>query len=311
MRWATKARTSHKSKSRSVLPGILRMRIVLLPLLIVLAHVGAVHGAQDAPDLMQTLVAKDATLNNELDLIEMRWVPGRDRRELALGFGVEKIVANNLALEVTSEWEDISSHSGPSGNGFGKIDFELKYVLWTYPENEFQIALTPAISVRTSSHIGDDNLSNSAGIGISWGGRLSFLKDTGWERYFRAVELQGDLGYSRALGASSADALYFDPVIDYSLPYLSYTSAPEVPWPLRNLCIFAEFNFYQPLSSPNDGAHMFLTPGVSYLNNYLQLSAGLQIALNRTTSSSERIALIGSASIFLDALDPVFARTLF
>jgi hypothetical protein len=294
-----------------VLPAILRTRIVLLRLLIVLAHVGAVHGAQDAPDLMQTLVAKDATLNNELDLIEMRWVPGRDRRELALGFGVEKIVANNLALEVTSEWEDISSHSGPSGNGFGKIDFELKYVLWTYPENEFQIALTPAISVRTSSHIGDDNLSNSAGIGISWGGRLSFLKDTGWERYFRAVELQGDLGYSRALGASSADALYFDPVIDYSLPYPSYTSAPEVPWPLRNLCIFAEFNFYQPLSSANDGAHMFLTPGVSYLNNYLQLSAGLQIALNRTTSSSERIALIGSASIFLDALDPVFARTLF
>jgi len=80
-----------------VLPGILRTLIVLLPLLIVLAHVGAVHGAQDAPDLMQTLVAKDATLNNELDLIEMRWVPGRDRRELASGFGVEKIVANNLA----------------------------------------------------------------------------------------------------------------------------------------------------------------------------------------------------------------------
>jgi hypothetical protein len=55
MRWATKARTSHKSKSRSVLPGILRTLIVLLPLLIVLAHVGAVHGAQGAPDLMQTL----------------------------------------------------------------------------------------------------------------------------------------------------------------------------------------------------------------------------------------------------------------
>jgi hypothetical protein len=94
-----------------VLPGILRTLIVLLPFLIVLAHVGAVHGAQDAPDLMQTLVAKDATLNNELDLIEMRWVPGRDRRELALGFGVEKIVANNLVLEVTSEWEDPLSTS--------------------------------------------------------------------------------------------------------------------------------------------------------------------------------------------------------
>jgi hypothetical protein len=49
---------------------------------------------------MPTLVAEDATLNNNLDLIEMPWVLGRNRRQVALGFGVEKIVANNLGLEV-------------------------------------------------------------------------------------------------------------------------------------------------------------------------------------------------------------------
>jgi len=293
------------------LPRIVSARATFFALLILLAHVGAVHGAQDAPDLMQTLVAEDATLNNNLNLLEVRWVRGRNRRELAFGFGVEKIIANNLALHVMSEWEDISSHSGPSGSGFGNIDLTLKYVVWKYSESEFQIALTPAISVRTSAHIGDDDLSTSAGMGISWGGRLNVPKNTGWERYFRAVEFQGDLGYSRTLGASSADDLHFDPVIDYSLPYLSYAGAPEVPWPLRNLCIFAEFNFDQPLSSPNDGSHMFLTPGVSYLNYYLQISAGIQIALNPAASSNEKTALIGSASIFLDTVDPVFARTLF
>jgi hypothetical protein len=279
-------------------------------LLILLAHAEPAHGAEDAPDLMQTIVAEDATLNNNLNPIEVRWVHGRNRRELALGFGVEKIVANNLGLEVMSEWEDISSHSGPSGSGFGNIDLDLKYVIWKYLESEFQIALTPAISVPSSSHIGDDDLSTSAGMGISWGGRLSVLKNAGWERYFRAVEFQGDLGYSRTLGASSANDLYFDPVIDYSVPYLSYAGAPQVPWLLRNLCIFAEFNFDQPLSSPNDGNQIFLTPGVAYLSKYLQISAGIQIALNRATSSNENTALIGSVSIFLDALDPVFAATL-
>jgi hypothetical protein len=76
---------------------------VLFPLLIVLAHVGAVHGGQGAPDLMRPVVAKDATLNNELDLTELRWVPGRDRRELALGFGVEKIVAKFKPYQIRSE----------------------------------------------------------------------------------------------------------------------------------------------------------------------------------------------------------------
>lgn len=311
MCWATKARARHSLNSRSALPRIVSARAALFALLILLAHAEPVHGGEDAPDLMQTIVAEDATLNNNLNVIEVRGVPGRNRREFALGFGVEKIVANNLGLEVMNEWKDISSHSGSSGSGFGNIDLILKYVLLKYPESEFQIALTPAISVRTSSHIGDDDLSTSAGMGISWGGRLSVLKNAGWERYFRAVEFQGDLGYSRTLGASPANDLYFDPVIDYSLPYLSYAGAPQVPWPLRNLCIFAEFNFDQPLSSPNDGYHIFLTPGVAYLNKYVQISAGIQIAPNPAASSNDKTAIVGSVSIFLDALDPVFARTLF
>src|ERR1700730_11663972 len=153
MRWVTKARARHGLNFWSALPRIVSARATFFALLILLAHVGTVHGAQDAPDLMQTLVAEDATLNNNLNLLEVGWVRGRNRRELAFGFGVEKIIANNLALHVMSEWKDISSHSGPSGSGFGNIDLTLKYVLWRFPESEFQIALTPAISVRTSSHI--------------------------------------------------------------------------------------------------------------------------------------------------------------
>lgn len=291
-----------------------RARHRLLSLFVVLlmsAHAVLAHSAEGAPDLMQTLVAQDATLNNNLNLVQARWIPGPDRRELALGFGVEKIIAKNLALEVMSEWADIASNSGRSASGFGNVDITLKYVAWKNPEFDFQVAFTPAISVRTSSRIGNDELSSSASIGISWGGRLNFLKYAGWEQYFRALELQGDLGYSRDLGESSADDLYFDPEIDYSLPYLTYAAAPRVPWPLRNLCIFAEFNFDRPLSSANDGSRMFVTPGIAYLNNYLQITTGIQIALNRAASTNQTTALIGSVTISLDSLDSVFARTLF
>jgi hypothetical protein len=146
----------------------------------------------------------------------------------------------------------------------------------------------------------------SAGVGISWGGRLSAFKDAGWERYFRAVEFQGDLGYSRPLGDPPGDDIYFDPVIDYSFPYLYSQGAAEIPWPLRNLCVFADLNFDLPLRSRNSSLTMFLTPGVSYLSHKYQISAGVQIAMNNATSSNEKTAVIGSVLIFLDALDPVF-----
>ncbi len=111
-------------------------------------------------------MAEDATLNNNLNLIEVRWVPGSNRRKLALGFGMEKIVANNLGLEMMSEWEDNFSRVGRTGNGFGNVDVTLKYLLWKNPESDFQLALTPAFSLRTSSQIGDDDLSTSAGVGL-------------------------------------------------------------------------------------------------------------------------------------------------
>jgi hypothetical protein len=306
-----RAQAGHGLNSRAALSRVAVARAASFALMLMSAHVAMAQGAEDAPDLMQTLVAEDATLNNNLNLIQVRWIHGPDGRELALGFGVEKIVAKNLGLEVMSEWADIDSNSGRSGAGFGNVDLTLKYVVWKDPERDFQIAFTPAISVRTSSRIGNDDLSSSAGMGISWGGRLNFLRNAGWKRYFRAIEFQGDLGYSRDLGGSSADDFYFDPEIDYSFPYLTYASAPKVPWPLRNLCIFAEFNFDRPLSSPNDGPRTFVTPGVAYLNDYLQITTGIQIALNRAASTSEKTALIASVTISLDSLYPVFARTLF
>src|SRR5208282_3589271 len=44
----------------------------------------------DEPDLMQTLVVEDATLNNQLMPFAPTWDRGREGRHLTFGFGVEK-----------------------------------------------------------------------------------------------------------------------------------------------------------------------------------------------------------------------------
>lgn len=54
----------------------------------------------DEPDLMQTLIAQDATLNNNLTLIEPRWQKNAGGRALELGFGVEKMLSPRLDIEI-------------------------------------------------------------------------------------------------------------------------------------------------------------------------------------------------------------------
>src|SRR5579863_10122956 len=109
-----KARARHGLNPRTALSRYTLARAASFALMLMSAQVAMAQDAEDAPDLMQTLVAEDATLNNNLNLIQVRWVHGADGRELALGYGVEKIVAKNLGIEVMSEWADIDSNSGRS-----------------------------------------------------------------------------------------------------------------------------------------------------------------------------------------------------
>jgi len=91
---------------------------------------------------MQTLIAQDATLNNNLTLIEPRWQKNAGGRMLELGFGVEKMLSPRLDIEIDGQWNSISPRTGPAGTAFGDIDLDLKYVL--LKEAEFQIAVAPA-----------------------------------------------------------------------------------------------------------------------------------------------------------------------
>ena len=260
---------------------------------------------------MQTLLAEDATLNNNLDLIQPRWSRSRQGRQLTLGFGIEKMLSQSVSLEIGSGWEHISPRAGRSGSGFGDVELMLKYVFLSFPDNRLQIALAPTISFPTDSHLADERVPPSAGFAFTWGSRLSGLSAGGWRNYVRALEIQGDFGYSHPLGAPPGDERYFDPVIDYSFPYLAYARENVILWSARDFCPFLEANFEQMLRGDQRRPSVYLMPGMSYVTEAFQLSAGGQIAMTRAAGNNARVAIVGSALIFLDALNPKFAWTPF
>ena len=259
----------------------------------------------DPPDLMQTLIAEDATLNNNLDLIEPRWQRNSQSRTLEFGFGVEKMLSSRVDIEVGGQWDSVSPRDEPSKTAFGDVDLALKYVFLEQPN--FQLVVAPQVSFPTQSHIAGEPTEVHAGGLLSWGGRLGSNREVGWPRYLSAIEFQGDIGYAHGFGGRGSDEIFFDPVLDYSVPYLGYATGVRTPWPLSNLCVFTELNFDQLLAGEGDGSlSLFATPGLAYLTDTYQVTVGVQVPLTRAAEQNAQTAVVGAFMIFMDKLNPAF-----
>ncbi|HYL58976.1 MAG TPA: hypothetical protein VEU51_08905 [Candidatus Acidoferrales bacterium] len=280
-------------------------------LILALTVANVARPSDEPPDLMQTLIAQDATLNNNLTPIEPRWQRNSQGRTLELGFGVEKMLSTTFEIEIGGQWESMSPRDGPARAGFGNVELALKYVF--LQRSDFQIAFEPQLDFPTSSHIADEPMQVHAGGFFSWGGRLgSGVVEHGWPSFLRAIELQGDLGFSHAFGSGHSDEVFFDPVVDYSMPYLAYATDTRIPWPLKKLCPFSELNFSQSLDGGDQhGLSLFVTPGVAYLTETYQLTVGVQVPVTHAAVQSSQVSLVGSAMIFLDKLSPRFGWTPF
>jgi hypothetical protein len=262
----------------------------------------------DKPDLMQTLIAEDATLNNNLTTVEPRWQRNSQGRMLGLGFGAEKMLSAHLDVEVGGQWESVTPRGGPSDTAFDDVDLALKYVFLELPD--FQVAAAPQLSFPTQAHIAGERTEVQAGGLLSWGGRLGIKSEQDWARYLGAVEFQGDIGYSHGFGGHGSDEIFFDPVLDYSMPYLGYSTDVRTPWPLKNLCAFTELNFEQLLGGEGDGSlSLFATPGLAYMTDTYQMTIGVQLPLTHGAEKAAQTAVVGSFMIFMDKLNPIFAWT--
>ena len=265
---------------------------------------------EEEPDLMQTLIAEDVTLNNNIEPIGTMWQRSPEGRQTTFGFGFEKTIEEHVAIDIESEFKSVSPRDSAGDEGFGNVDLLLKYVFLSLPPLSFASGLT--VSVPTNSHIGGETMETDAGIFLAWGGRLSGLPKRGWRSYLRAFEIQGDIEYSHTFAGSGTDDLSFDPVLDYSLPYLSYSGFSGIGAPLRNICIFTEMSFDLLLSgAERHSLAIFITPGIAYMTPAYQISVAMQLPLDRQARQAESVAVIAGVVIAIDRIEPAFAWTLF
>jgi hypothetical protein len=251
-----------------------------------------------APEMMEPLVAINSSPENYVMPFAPHWIRTSQGRTLGFGMGLDKMLSPNSDLEVDSSWEASSPHHGATATGFGSVDVMSRYAVINHPD--LQVAIAPRLSVSTTSFGSSFGL-GEAGLALLFGGRGGALPEAWKLGYFRALEFHSDLGYSRILSNGSGDEIFFDPVVDYSVPYSRYLTEAQVPWPLGNLCVFAELNFDAVVSGTDHAPPtLYTTPGLAYLTEAYQVSVGVQLPLNHAGAQNQQLAVLGQIQFNLD-----------
>ncbi len=252
------------------------------------------------PEMMSPLVAINVSPENSVTPFAPHWIRTPQGRTLGFGFGVEKMLSSNLDIEIDSSWDSVAPNAGPKESGFGAVEILSRYVFVNHPD--LRLAVAPLLLIGTGG-LGQVSGVNDVGMALLFGGRGGALPEDWNLGFLRAFEVHSDLGYSRITSGRGGDEIFFDPVLDYSLPYLQYLTESHLPWMIRNLCIFTELNFDAMVGGRESAAPtLYATPGLSYLTEDYLVSAGVQLPLNHAGEHTQQVAWLAQVQFFLDKI---------
>ncbi|MGH7988016.1 MAG: hypothetical protein ACREQX_17265, partial [Candidatus Binataceae bacterium] len=238
----------------------------------------------------------------------------------SLGFSFEKTIVpapasmsngvsggGLVSVEIGSEWLHESPKQGPNVSGFNDLEILPKWAFLTVPEHEFRLSIGVRFVLPTGNPSVEDQNHTQIGPELLWAKGFGDIPNWRGIKYLRPFAIQGDVGYAPALGGATYHELFADNVIEYSLPYLSNDVKDiGLTWPFRNLYLFTEFNYDQLLAGPPGQTfpQIQATPGVAFMNNYLELSVATQVPLNSATIPNNHAAVLGLVDLFIDDIIP-------
>ena len=290
--------------SRKVLPLVAALVALILPATRVLAH-----GVVGQRTFIEPIVAEDANPKNEFAILRPGWFRTGEGREFSLGFSLEKKVSENSSLSIASEWLGLSPKdpTEPYTTGFGNLELSYKYAFLTLPKHEFRLSAAGILELPTGNQDAGAETHTRVGPELLWAWGLGDIPNRGVWKYLRPFAIQGDVGYTIKTGGKSNDDLFADNVIQYSLPYLSnFVRDFGLRWPLRNLILYTEFNYDQIVTgrSGTTFPDIRITPGIAYMDYYVELSVATQFPLNNATVPDNHAVLLGLIDLFIDDIVP-------
>jgi hypothetical protein len=278
------------------------------------------HGTVGDYTFLEPIIADDANPKNEFDILKPSFVRSAGGHEFSLGSSLEKTLVKApesysngvpggglFSIEVGNDWVYDRPKGGPSVNGFNELELLPKVAFLTIPEHEFRLSLGLKLILPTGNPSVESQQHTQLGPEFLWAKGFGDLPNRGVIKYLRPFGIQGDYGYIPAVGGRTWHEMFADNVIEYSLPYLSNDVRDiGLRWPLRNMYLYTEFNYEQLVTGPSGQTfpQILATPGIAYMDYYVELSLATQFALNHATVPNNHAAVLGLVDLFIDDIFP-------
>ncbi len=269
------------------------------------------HGVVGDYMFLEPLVAEDPTPANELDIVSPGWARGSEGKTYSIGSEFEKVLWKDeeglarFSAGGGTAWSYLSPTEERSHNGFDNLELFAKYAFLIAPKHELLLSVAFSLSIPTGDTKIAENNHTVIGPSINWDKALGDLPNWPVLKYVRPIGFQGNFAYETALGGRVNHGIAANQVIEYSLPYLSNNVHDlGLPWPIRNLFPYVEFNYAQSVRGPSGETfpQILVTPGIAYVGYQFELSVGTQLALNNAAIPENHAVVLALLDIFYDSL---------
>jgi len=261
------------------------------------------HGIVGKRFFPATLVVHDPFPADEVTLLAPSYITDHDKKELSLGFGIQKHLTQNIALSIEGEYRSINPNQGDMGNGFANPEMTLTYAMFRSPEHEW-IAST-ALRFKPggigSHDVGAEEESHIV-PSFAFGKAMGDLPDP--LSSLKPLAFTGRVGLSVPIGKSDhhseehASTPEYGLAITYSIPYLqSLIKDVEIPRPFNRMFPIIELTYGGHHADQGAG---FVSPGIIWAGKYVELGIEANIPLN--DEAGDHIGVSGLVHLFLDAL---------
>ena len=205
-----------------------------------------------------------------------------------------------------------SEQEGETTTGFSNLSLAYKHVLLAIPRHEFTLSIAPEGEIPVGSRkIGSESHAR-AGFDLIFAKGFGDLADS--LAILRPAAIEGDLSWEGKVTGARDDLVAANGEIEYSLSDLDENVASfSVTHALRDFTPHLDFDYAQYMSAHrNSTAPDFeLTPAVAWLSETMEINLGVQVAVNRASSSSGAVAFVWLVGVSIDQIVPAIKWTPF
>jgi hypothetical protein len=255
-----------------------------------------------------TLTVDDPGVGDEFDTqfghIKSPTGNGDDMNINTVSYEWDKLITQNLAFSIASDYVSQNAPNGGSAKGWDNITVGAKYMIYANARHEFMasIGLEAEIGGTGSRSIGNSysTFTPDFYFGKGFGDLPASLS------YLRPFAITGELGPNLTTASSDngPNSFGWGLTLQYSIPYLqSQVKDLGIPQPFSNVFLVVE----APMSTCTAGACAGQTtgtvnPGFLWLNRYGQFGVEAQIPVNRRTGN--HVGVLFDAHLYFDDIFP-------